>query len=761
MEIQNLTTMPFAMMHGRLGFPAHSLSLIVRGTFKLVEGAPAELLEDQPPIVGDIHDEEERLRYEGEFVPFKPKADLLLAGHCHTPGEEPLQSCPVLFRVGQVERLLGIFGDRHWQKKVLGLVPVRSDPEPFTSMPLTYDRAFGGNGYAANPIGMGASPSELENGETVHRLPNIEDPHDLITATGSKPQPAGYGPVPKEWALRSGKLGTYRKDYLQTRWPWFPEDFDPSYWNAAPPEMQVEFLKGDETVFLQNLVAGKPEYSTQLPGLRVRCFVHRTPTPENEIEGTEEVPMVLDTLHVDADAMTMCLVWRGHTAVTDEEHAEISHVLIGSEPADQPPVEPDYEAAAKTQAVAEEAPFAPETAPEMPVNMPEPPEASGLSEAQLEELKGQVEAQFKEAGGGLDGFGKESAPLGEQVAAMRESGIDDGTIEELRQLLAGHDSAAVQAETPAQAMTPAAAVEQLVALAAAGASLAGVDLAGASMAEVEFPGADLMGARLQEIDLGGAKLPEAVLKGAQASQASLAGADLAGADLSGADLSAADLSGANLSGACLDDADLTGANLAGANLSGASAVGATMPEVVLDDADLSGADLSSADLSHSSCQRTNFTSAIMVAASIENTHAPSACFTGVDGANLRASGSKCPGADVKGARLASSQWKGAELQEAEFDNCVMTRVNLEKINAEGSSWSAADLREARFYKASVRSADFSKGNLMGASLERAIASNATFDLANLYGVDFHATVLDGVLGGGIDPAGIGVRQGGL
>ena len=128
MEIQNLSSFPFAMMHSRLAFPGHSLSLIVRGTFKLVEGKPAELLEEQPPIAGDVLDENEQLRYEGEFVPFKPKADLLLGGPCPTPGGEPLQSSPVLFRVGQVERLLGVFGDRPLQQKLLGLLPSRSHP---------------------------------------------------------------------------------------------------------------------------------------------------------------------------------------------------------------------------------------------------------------------------------------------------------------------------------------------------------------------------------------------------------------------------------------------------------------------------------------------------------------------------------------------------------------------------------------------------------------------------------------------------------
>lgn len=758
MQIQNLTPMPFAMMHGRLGFPAHSLSLIVKGTFKLVEGKPAEALEEQPAIVGDVLDDQDRLRYEGEFVPFKPKADLLLVGHCHTPGGQTMQSCPVLFRVGQAERLLGVFGNRRWQKKMLGLVPVRSDPEPFTTMPLTYDRAFGGTKSKANPIGIGARDEEGDNGEREHRLPNIEDPHDLIGSPSHTPEPAGFGPLPREWALRSGKLGKYRKDYLKTRWPWFPEDFGPTYWNAAPPPMQVDYLKGDEPVYLQNLVADQPEFEADLPGLRVRCFVTRKPTEESDEEGSQEVPMHLDTLWIDTDEMVMKLVWRGHVTVIDEEHWEIDHVLVGSEPLSQPPkTEAEWMAASDAQAAAEEAPFEPEQPPAEAAPSPEAPSQSGLTEEQAKEMAEQAKEHMAKSGIDMNAMVAEPTPFESQVPAMQQAGIDDKTIEGLRELLAGHGDSAASPSPDTAAAVPLA--ERLTAHAAQGTSLAGVDLSSQPLPGVELPAADLSGARLQEADLSGAKMPDAKLPAVQASDASFAGADLAGADLTGADLSGADLSATNLSGACLDYADLSGANLSDANLSGASAVSAIFSEANLENANVSGADLTSADLANVSCNDTNFRGAAMVDACMENATATNACFAEVVGDRLRASGAVCSRSDLSLARLPESQWEGADLSGSKLDGASLPRGNLAKINGQESSWIACDLRGARFYKARLASADLSKSNLMEASLERAIATAAKLDGASLYGADLFEAKLEGASHTGTDLTGTSLAPG--
>ena len=121
LNILNPLPFTFAPVPGRLGFPGHSLSLIVKGTFDLSSGGKASIAEKQIFPTGDEYyaDDDEMaggLRYESDFACFKPRADLLLVGKCHPPGRQPAQICPVTFRVGGKSRTLTVTGNRFAQR---------------------------------------------------------------------------------------------------------------------------------------------------------------------------------------------------------------------------------------------------------------------------------------------------------------------------------------------------------------------------------------------------------------------------------------------------------------------------------------------------------------------------------------------------------------------------------------------------------------------------------------------------------------------
>jgi hypothetical protein len=81
-----------------------------------------------------------------------PKAcgEVLVHGKCHPPGGRPVPVSQVRVRVTPVEadarrtvdKKLAVFGDRSWRPSILG--SSMTEPTPFTEMPLTWDRAFGG-----------------------------------------------------------------------------------------------------------------------------------------------------------------------------------------------------------------------------------------------------------------------------------------------------------------------------------------------------------------------------------------------------------------------------------------------------------------------------------------------------------------------------------------------------------------------------------------------------------------------------------------
>ena len=81
------------------------------------------------------------------------------------------------------------------------------------------------------------------------------------------------GPVAASWQPRAGLVGTYNVPWQRQHWPWFPEDFDYGYFNAAPRDQQVEgFLKGGENLVFENLHPKHPAYSSRLPGRRAGVF---------------------------------------------------------------------------------------------------------------------------------------------------------------------------------------------------------------------------------------------------------------------------------------------------------------------------------------------------------------------------------------------------------------------------------------------------------------------------------------------------------
>ncbi|MDP6959844.1 MAG: DUF2169 domain-containing protein, partial [Planctomycetota bacterium] len=137
MDIYNETGMAFApLFGGKVRFPSHSLSLIVKGTYRMTPGGEPVLLEEQPLPTGDIPYETDAnaVRYPSDFSYFKPKGEVLLAGHAHAPGKKPSPKVNAGFQAGGLVKALRILGNR-FQKASL-LPSKASEPEPFEKMEI-------------------------------------------------------------------------------------------------------------------------------------------------------------------------------------------------------------------------------------------------------------------------------------------------------------------------------------------------------------------------------------------------------------------------------------------------------------------------------------------------------------------------------------------------------------------------------------------------------------------------------------------------
>ena len=211
MELINESLFPAAWMVGKLQPPQWSMTCLVKGTFQLKPEEVAMLAEEQADLTGDTHvdkDLNKLLRYPSDFAYFKPYADLLLVGTGYVPNVGTSAAVPVRLGIGAYEKALMIVGDRMMDDR--GNL---TQPKPFQKMPLTYEHAYGGNGFPKNPLGKGSSPFAVNDGLSIYSLQNVEYPENL-RGTRTRLEPAGFGPIAQTWPQRVTKMGTFYDQWL-------------------------------------------------------------------------------------------------------------------------------------------------------------------------------------------------------------------------------------------------------------------------------------------------------------------------------------------------------------------------------------------------------------------------------------------------------------------------------------------------------------------------------------------------------------------
>ncbi|MDQ5987982.1 MAG: hypothetical protein CSYNP_03732 [Syntrophus sp. SKADARSKE-3] len=265
----------------------------------------------------------------------KVQGEALVSGACHTPYGTPQRACSVAMRIGEVNKTLSVLGNRYWNS--LGGI---SQPEQFTTMPLTWQYSFGGSGYELNPHGKGYGPIMGENGNVVYPLPNIQYPREMIGSTGERPIPAGFAPLDITWPQRSCKVGTYGKEWLETQFPGYAADMDPIFFNTAQEDQWLNgFFTGDEAFSLEHMHPEQPLLAGQLPSLTARCFIRRV---TDEPGSLEEIAMRLETVHFLPEAKQGILIFRGGTEIATDDADEISLVVAAAEKKGEPKASEHY-----------------------------------------------------------------------------------------------------------------------------------------------------------------------------------------------------------------------------------------------------------------------------------------------------------------------------------------------------------------------------------------------------------------------------------
>ena len=121
-----------------------TLYVVVKATFSI--NPKSEIAEEQKPIV--MADEywgepgESSLKYASELHLTKPSTDIVMIGEACARDKRSVTQLDVSLAVANRRKTIRVFGDRRWGAGLLGLS--MTPPIPFESMPLIYERAFGG-----------------------------------------------------------------------------------------------------------------------------------------------------------------------------------------------------------------------------------------------------------------------------------------------------------------------------------------------------------------------------------------------------------------------------------------------------------------------------------------------------------------------------------------------------------------------------------------------------------------------------------------
>ncbi|WP_342373774.1 DUF2169 domain-containing protein [Myxococcus stipitatus] len=265
------------------------------------------------------------LVYEVDLADAKPGTDIILNASAYAPGNKPQGEVRVGLRIGDLQKILVVRGDRIWEPNLLkGVSP--SAPKPFSSLPIIYERAWGGLDTSSsnprmhrmegrNPVGCGfATSSALLVGRPV---PNVAYPGDDALS-----HPAGFGAIASHWSPRRECWGTFDEAWARKRKPLLPLDYSPQALMCSPADQRpTGYLRGGERVRMVHMTpAGLLDF--ELPKVDLRF---QTRFGSRRIEHDAR----LYTVVIEPDEARLLMTW--HTALPCHQDAEALDETLISE----------------------------------------------------------------------------------------------------------------------------------------------------------------------------------------------------------------------------------------------------------------------------------------------------------------------------------------------------------------------------------------------------------------------------------------------
>lgn len=718
--------------------------------------------------------------------------EMLVSGNAYTAHQQDKAMCAVKVRLADREKALTVSGDRFW------LDGQATGPQPFDSMRLDWAHAYGGPDVPENPQGMGRI-DEMVNGVAVRRLPNVEAPDARMASRGQHIRPAGLGAIPPDWPQRMQLLGTaYGTHWLQEQYPGFADDMDWRFFNAAPPDQRwpdASELSPGAGYEIWNMHPTEPVLRGALPRWRARCFA----SWQKDGGNLQETPLRLTTAWLFPHVRRAILIWHGSFAITEDDAADVKHLMPALELESEPRPFAHYEEVLRLRLNPETAIHAVRDSDLVPKivmgawaadQMPDVSKRPMVRNQRAGQLRDYETRRAKLQSEGLDpsqylpppvqiegtlqleDLPEYSARVEQEISqardelkarsekAMAESGMEgsdltdatgrrrfdpDQMIEELARLEEfGRQG---RPESAGEAAQAALARERMASQIRRG-HLYTAHLLDPAPAMTTFRAAKL------RRRLGAAEPGQRRFAGAN-----LIGADLSGMDLTGADFSGANLEDANLAGARLDGCDFTRAVLARARLERATLTNVRLDYANLGGAQCDGTNFSGASMRHANCHKTAFRACVLADVDFESTNTHESVWQQCDLRRSRwqqVAMMKMTLEDVSfdEAQFRQMGWIECTLKGVSFARAVMNSCGFVGIRgSEGLDFTAAALAACSFSSDStlagavLRDAAFKHCGLRGVTLADADLSGAQLEGCDFSNCDLRRARLDRLDGG--------------
>ncbi|NUO51109.1 MAG: DUF2169 domain-containing protein [Polyangiaceae bacterium] len=257
--------LPTAVVSWRSAVGVPMATLVCKATYELSTGAPLPTSTPEPlRAQEELWPTGQSVRRPGDLAAEKRGFEVIVAGHVHAPWNRPARFLRARLRVGDIEKVVDVHGERTWGTEGIAALP-------FLKMPIVLERSASGL----------AAVSSRADGITL--LPNFV--------------PAGH--VPNGDPIPDVGMGARCTAA------------SPLSAFAAPHDQRSDGLAPGSVLELDHLHPTIPFVRTTLPRL--------TPIALLKMRGREvRIALWADTLVIDADRGLLELVFRGWSELTSD-----------------------------------------------------------------------------------------------------------------------------------------------------------------------------------------------------------------------------------------------------------------------------------------------------------------------------------------------------------------------------------------------------------------------------------------------------------